>query len=80
MLEKVQTLLSKWFGEALIVFTAVLALKLTFWGQQFAGLALAAKADMMGTAAIIGAVAGIPVAILGMVLNKYIDLTKDSNG
>lgn len=47
--------------------------KLTEWGIHFAESALAAKADLMGVAGVIGAVATGPIAIVSLILNKYVE-------
>lgn len=78
MLSKILAFLKSWFGEALLVFIVGYTVRLTLWAMQFADMALAAKASLVDTGAAIAAVAGIPIAMLGLVLNKYLDLTKDS--
>ena len=80
MISKILQFAKDWFGEALLVFVVIYCVKLTTWAAQFADLAMKANASLVDTAAAITAVAGIPIAMLGLVLNKYLDLTKDSNG
>lgn len=77
MISKILTLFKDWFGELLLLFIIGFTVKLTIWGMQFADLALQAKVSLVDAAASIGAVAGIPIAMLTLALNKYLDLTKD---
>lgn len=46
---------------------------LSDWGAEFAGKALLSKADLMGVAAVIGAVAAIPLGLLTLLFNKYVE-------
>ncbi len=62
-----------WFRRGLAAATLVLAFSLTAWGMKFADSALMAKADLMGVAAVIGAVAAIPLALLTMLFRGYVD-------
>lgn len=62
-----------WFRRGLAVATVALAVQLTVWSTHFASKALADKADLMGVAAVIGAVAGVPVVLLTLLFNKYVD-------
>lgn len=62
-----------YFRRALLIAVVVLTFKLTEWGTHFAEVGLATKADLLGIAAVLAAVAGIPVAILSMVFNKYVE-------
>jgi hypothetical protein len=79
MFSKIQTIVSKWFGETLLIFIVGYTVYLTSWAMGFANLALAAKVSLVDTASAIAAVAGIPIAMLTLALNKYLDLTKDSS-
>lgn len=78
MLSKIQAFLRAWFGEALLLFIVGYTVRLTLWAMHFADAALAKGASLVDTGAAIAAVAGIPIAMLGLVLNKYLDLTKDN--
>lgn len=60
-----------WFRRGLAVTTVVLIFQLTSWAARFAQQALETKADLMATAAVIGAVAGVPLALLTLLFNKY---------
>ena len=60
-----------WFRRGLAVTTVVLTFQLTTWAARFAEHAMEAKADLMATAAVIGAVAGVPLALLTMLFNRY---------
>jgi hypothetical protein len=77
MISKILSFVKTWFGEALLVFVLGYTVKLTTWAASYADLAMANKAPLVDTAAAIGAVAGIPIAMLTLALNKYLDLTKD---
>jgi NAD/NADP transhydrogenase alpha subunit len=44
------------------------------WAKAFGSTALATKADLMGAAAIIGAVSAVPQALLMLATNKYIEM------
>ncbi len=46
------------------------------WAKAFAGTALTlpGKPDLLAVSATIGAVAGVPIAILGLGLTKYMEL------
>lgn len=62
-----------YFRRGIAVFVMYLTYKLTVWSTTFAEHALADKGDLMATAAIIGAVAGVPIALLTLLLNKYVE-------
>jgi hypothetical protein len=62
-----------WFRRGIAVATIVLTFQLTTWAARFAEAALAAKADLMAVAATIGAVSGVPLALLTLLFNKYTD-------
>lgn len=66
-----------WFRRGIVIFTLSETYSLSKWGAQFAMAALAAKADLTGTAATIGAVAGIPLALLTLLFNKYVASRKE---
>lgn len=68
-----------YFRRALATAVVVLTFKLTEWGTHFAEVGLVAKADLLGIAAVLAAVAGIPVAILSLVFNKYVESRKETN-
>lgn len=65
-----------WFRRGLAVSTVILTFQLTTWAAKFAESALAAKADLMAVAATIGAVSGVPLALLTLLFNKYSDSRK----
>jgi hypothetical protein len=60
-----------WFRRGIAVAVLVLTYRLTEWAARFAEKALAAKADLLATAATITAVAGVPLALLTLLFNKY---------
>lgn len=72
----VERFVSDWLTEALVVAVIALAVKLTAWSAQYADTALVAKADLMGVAAVIAAVAAAPLGILTLLLNKYSEIRK----
>lgn len=70
-----------WVTRALIGAQFVLAFSMTNWAMAFAGTALAVKADLLHTAAVIGAVAAVPQALLMFATNKYVEFRyRDSTG
>lgn len=66
-----------WIRVALLVGMFWIAADLTFWAKAFASTALATKADMTGTALVIGAVASAPIAILTLLVTKYLEFRSD---
>jgi hypothetical protein len=60
-----------WFRRGVAIAILVLTYRLTEWAARFAEAALAAKSDLMAVAATITAVAGVPLALLTLLLNKY---------
>lgn len=68
-----------WFRRALAVFVAVLTIRLTHWGMAYADHALVAKAALLDVAAVIAAVAGIPVALVTLLFNKYVENRTNGN-
>ena len=62
-----------WIRIALLVGMFWVATDLLFWAKAFASTALATKADLMGAAAMIGAVASAPIAILTLLVTKYLE-------
>lgn len=71
--EWVETRLDKgaWFRRGLAVATFWTTISLTTWAATFAERALATKVPLMDVAAVITAVAGIPLALLTLLFNKY---------
>ena len=67
-----------WFRRGIVTFTLYMTFRLTNWGASFALTALASKADLVGTAGVITAVAGIPLGILTLIFNKYVDSREPS--
>lgn len=53
-----------------------MAWRLTDWAMTFGTIALSGKADLMGAAAVIGAVSAAPIAILTLLVTKYLDFRK----
>ena len=68
-----------WIRVSLLGGMFYVAIDLTFWAKAFASTALATKADLMGAAAMIGAVASAPIAILTLLVTKYLEF-RGKNG
>lgn len=68
-----------YFRRGLAVAVLILTYKLTEWGMMFANIALNKDSDLVGTAAVITAVSGIPVALLTLLLNKYVETRTQEN-
>lgn len=66
-----------WVRRGIVVFTLFETYTLTKWGAAFAETAIATKADLTGTAATIGAVAGIPLALLALLFKSYVESRKE---
>lgn len=66
-----------WIRVALLGAVLYTALRLSEWAMAFASTALATKADLMGAAAVVGAVSAAPIAILSLLLSKYMEFRKD---
>lgn len=66
-----------WVRRGIAVFTLFETYWLTKWGASYASLALSEKADLMGIAATIGAVAGIPLALLTLLFKSYVESRKE---
>lgn len=63
------------YDQLFILITHLLVLfRMMDWTWAFASTALATRVDLMGTAAIIAAVAAIPQALLTLATNKYAEL------
>lgn len=75
MLEKVcnKFLGLAWFRRSLVVTILVFTYWLTDWAARFAALALDQKADLVGTAGIIAAVSAVPLGLLTLLSNNYIE-------
>lgn len=63
-----------WLSRIFLSAQFYLAFYMVDWAMSFANAALAVKADLLGTAAIITAVAAVPQALLMLATNKYIEL------
>lgn len=63
-----------WIRVVLLGAVLWIALDLTRWAMAFASTALATKADLMGAAAVVGAVSAAPIAILTLLLTKYMEM------
>lgn len=62
-----------WFRRGLAITTIIITVQMTTWAASFANAALTSKADLMGVAAVIGAVSGVPVVLLTILFNKYVE-------
>lgn len=67
-----------WFRRTVVVFTLCLTYRLTNWSTVYAITAITSKADLVGTAGVITAVAGIPLGLLTLLFNKYVDSREPS--
>ena len=63
-----------WLSRTFLVAQFYLAYFMVDWAMAFGSTALATKADLLGAAAVIGAVAAVPQALLMLATNKYIEL------
>ncbi len=63
-----------WWTRGLLVFQCWFCYFIVDWSMAFASTALATKADLLGAAANIGAVAAIPQALLMLATNKYVEM------
>lgn len=63
-----------WFSRLMMVGIGAFAWDLLAWSEAFASTALATKADLVGTAATVAAVAAAPLGLLTLALNKYMDM------
>lgn len=63
-----------WFSRILVVAQFYFVYWLLDWSMSFASTALATKADLMGSAANIAAVAAVPQALLMLATNKYMEM------
>jgi ABC-type nitrate/sulfonate/bicarbonate transport system permease component len=66
-----------WFRRGLAATVLAFCWHLTDWGASFAEKALTSKADLMAVAAVIGAVAAIPLGLLTLLFNKYVEGRND---
>lgn len=63
-----------WFSRLLVIFQLWFVWFIVDWSMAFSSTALATKADLMGAAANIGAVAAIPQALLMLATNSYMQM------
>lgn len=63
-----------WFSRLLVIAQFYFVYWLLDWSMSFASTALATKADLLGSAANIAAVAAVPQALLMMATNKYMEM------
>lgn len=63
-----------WFSRFLVVAQFYFVWRILDWSWAFASTALATRADLMGAAAVIGAVAAVPQALLMLATNKYLEM------
>lgn len=63
-----------WLSRLFLVAQFYLAYFMVDWAMAFGSTALATKADLLGAAAVIGAVAAVPQALLMMATNKYMEM------
>lgn len=63
-----------WFSRILLIAQFWFVYWILDWSMAFASTALATKADLMGAAANIAAVAAVPQALLMMATNAYMTM------
>ena len=63
-----------WFSRLLVVAQFWFVYWILDWSMSFASTALATKADLMGAAANIAAVAAVPQALLMLATNAYMQM------
>lgn len=68
-----------WIRVGLLAGMFYIAWQLTQWAMAFGSTALATKADLMGAAAVIGAVSAAPIAILTLLVTKYMEFRNGSS-
>lgn len=66
-----------WFRRFYVVAATVLTWQVVSWSFQFSREALAAKADLLGVAAVIGAIGTIAAAVQGFAFKQYLDSKKE---
>ena len=67
-----------WFSRGLLLFQFWFCWYIVDWSMAYASTALATKADLLGAAANIGAVAAVPQALLVMATNAYMSMRQKS--
>lgn len=68
-----------WLSRLFLLAQFYLAYFMVDWAMAFGSTALTVKADLLGAAAIIGAVAAMPQALLMLATNKYMEM-RQRNG
>lgn len=68
-----------WFRRFLALATLGFCYRLTEWAAWFSQEALTNKADLIGTAGIVTAVAAIPLGMLTLLFNKYTEVRNDAD-
>lgn len=63
-----------WMSRIFLVAQFYLAYFMVDWAMAFGSTALSMGRDLLGAAAVIGAVAAVPQALLMLATNKYIEL------
>ena len=63
-----------WFSRILVVAQFYFVWWLLDWSMSFASTALATKADLLGAAANIAAVAAVPQALLMLATSRYMEM------
>lgn len=65
-----------WFSRLLVVFQFWFCYHIVDWSMAFGSTALSAvpPRDLLGAAAVIGAVAAVPQALLLLATNKYMEM------
>lgn len=74
-LQSIEDVLDRgWLSRLFLFAQFYLAYFMVDWAMAFGSTALATKADLLGAAAVIGAVAAVPQALLMMATNKYMEM------
>lgn len=67
-----------WFSRLLLIVQIYFAWDLLSWSESFGSTALyqasQGKVDLLGAAAVVGAVAAAPLALITFGINKYMDM------
>ena len=63
-----------WFARLLLIFQCWFCYFIVDWSMAFASTALAMKADLLGAAANVTAVAAIPQALLMLATSKFLEM------
>lgn len=72
-------LVDRFFSRGLIVAVFWMAWRFSEWSWAFAGTAIAQeKPDLTGAAAVIGAVGVLPLGLVTLAVNKYMEMRRSN--